>query len=233
VGCSVRALLAHVARERGGSSLLDDDGAAPVNVLLATKHVPKAVGKARACKPVSLSLPHPFVTLDTAEICLITKDPHKEYKEKLAAEGLRAKVLGVSSLKKKYHPYQAKRELLKAHEVFLADARVLPMLPPLLGKTFFTKRRLPVAVDLAKKDLRAELTRAACGALYRHSAGTSNSMQLGTSEQPEAHLVANIVAGVEQAVSRIPGKWDAIQSLQLRTTNSVALPFYNSLPHQR
>ena len=45
------------------------------------------------------------------------------------------------------------------------------------------------------------------------------------------HLVANIVAGVEQVVTRIPGKWGNIQSLQLRTTNSVALPFYNALPH--
>merc|ERR1712146_130127 len=82
--------------------------------------------------------------------------------------------------------------LAKAYEVFLADARVLPMLPPLLGKTFFTKRRSPVAVDLKKKDLRAELTRAVCGALYRHSAGTSNSVQLGTTAQPQAHLVGTL-----------------------------------------
>jgi ribosome biogenesis protein UTP30 len=90
-------------------------------------------------------------------------------------------------------------------------------------------RRLPVAVDLSKKDLRAELTRAACGALFRHSAGTSNSVQLGTTAQPQAHLVANIVDGIEQAVARLPGKWSNVQSLQLRTTNSVALPFYNAL----
>jgi len=195
VGRSVRALLTHVARE-GGKGLLDSD--APVHVLLATKHVPKAVGKAKACKPVPLTLPHPYVDLETAEICLITKDPHTEYKDRLAEAGLRATVLGVSSLKKKYHPHQAKRELCKAHEIFLADARVLPMLPPLLGKTFFTKRRLPIAVDLKKTDIRAELTRACGGATYRVTSGNSNSVQLGTTAQEEAELVANIVAGVEQ-----------------------------------
>ena len=42
---AVRALVTHVARERGGS-LIDDE--APVHVLLATKHMPKAVGKAKA-----------------------------------------------------------------------------------------------------------------------------------------------------------------------------------------
>ena len=141
------------------------------------------------------------------------------------------KVIGVSKLKKKYHPHEAKRELCATYDIFLADARVLPMLPPLLGKTFFEKKKLPTAVDLKKKDLKAELTRAACGALYRHATGTSNSFQVGTSEQKEKHLVANVVSAVEQAVELTPGKWTNIQSLQLRTTNSVALPFYNSLPH--
>ena len=127
--------------------------------------------------------------------------------------------------------HEAKRELCKAHEVFLADARVLPMLPPLLGKTFFAKRRLPVAVDLKKADLKKELERAACGAHYRHAAGTSNSVQLGTTAQSPKQLVGNIVSGVEQLVAKLPGKWGNVQSLQLRTTNSLALPFYNAMPH--
>ena len=42
-----------------------------------------------------------------------------------------------------------KRQLCAAYDVFVADQRVLPMLPPLLGKTFFKKRKLPVAVSTA------------------------------------------------------------------------------------
>jgi ribosome biogenesis protein UTP30 len=106
------------------------------------------------------------------------------------------------------------------------------MLPPLLGKGFFVKRKLPVAVDLTKKDLRGELEKGVCSALYRHGAGTSNSMQVGTCVQTPAQLVENVVAAVEQAVRLIPGKWSNVQSLSLRTTNSVALPFYNSMPHE-
>ena len=227
LGRAVRALLTHIAREGGlGAGLLDDPS--PIHVLLATKHHPKPLGKAKTDKPVPLQLPHPFVDIETADICLITKDPHKEYKDKLAAEGLQAKVLGVHSLKTKYHEYQAKRELLKAHAIFLADARILPMLPTLLGKTFYQKRRTPVAVDLKKKDLRAELSRAACGAHFRHAPnGTCNSVQLGTTAQPPAHLVENILCGIEQVGARIKGGWGEIQSLQLRTTNSIPLPFYN------
>ena len=209
--------------------MLDEN--APIHVLLATKAMPKVVGKAKACKPSALKLPHPYVSLDTAEICLITKDPQREYKDRLAAAGLRAKVIGVSKLKKKYQPHEAKRELRNSFEIFLADARILPMLPPLLGKSFFTKRRLPTAVDVTKKDLRAELERAACGATFRHTDGTSNSLQVGTGEQPVEHLVANVVSAVEQIVAKLPGRWQAILNLQLRTTNSVALPFYAALPH--
>lgn len=197
----------------------------------ALKQMPKAVGKATACKPVPLALPFPYVSLDSAEICLITKDPQRPYKDKLAAAGLKAKVIGVSKLKKKYHPFEAKRELCATHELFLADAAVLPILPPLLGKTFFKKRRLPTPVNLAKSDIRAELHRAACGTVYRHSTGTSNMVQVGVSSQKAEHLVENAVSAVEQALKKITGGWANVLSLSLKTTNSVPLPFYNSMPH--
>jgi ribosome biogenesis protein UTP30 len=227
VARAAQALLTHVQRESSG--LLDDEP--PVHVLIATKQMPKAVGKAAACKPIPLKLPHPYLDLDDAEVCLITKDPQREFKDRLAAEGVRAKVIGVSKLKKKYHEYEAKRQLLNGFQVFLADARVLPMLPPLLGKAFFQKKRLPTAVDLKKKALRPELERAACGALFRHATGTSNSVQVGTAGQSVQQLTENIVAVAEQAVQHIHGKWNNVQALSLRTTNSVALPFYSSLPH--
>merc|ERR1712146_130125 len=97
------------------------------------------------------------------------------------------------------------------------------------GKTFFTKRRLPVAVDLKKKDLRAAHTRSVRRAL----SPLCGHKQFGAAGHNGAAAGAprrNIVAGVEQVVSHLPGKWNNIQSLQLRTTNSVALPFYNALP---
>ena len=227
VAKAVRALLGHIAHESAG--LLD--GAPPIHVLMSTKQMPKAVGKAKKDKPVPLQLPHPFTSLDSAEICLITKDPQREFKDKLAAQGLTAKVIGVSKLKKKYGLYEAKRQLMAAYDTFLADERVLPILPPLLGKHFFAKRRLPTPVNLKKQDLRAELQRAVCATMFRHATGTSNSFQVGTAEQSNQQIAENIVAAVLQVVQRTPGQWKNLQSLNLRTTNSVALPFYNALPH--
>lgn len=233
VARAVQALATHLERESGGRKALLA-GEAPINVLIATKTMPKALGKAAACKPVQLRLPHPYRTLESAEVCLITKDPQREFKDKLAELGHgRVKVIGVTKLKKKYHPFEAKRELCASYDVFLADARVLPMLPPMLGKTFFEKKKLPCAVDLTKKGdgLKGELERAASACLYRHASGTSNAIQVGTAAQKVPELVANVTAAVEQAVAKIPKGWSNVLSLHLRSTNSVALPFYNSLPH--
>ena len=44
------------------------------------------------------------------------------------------KVIGYTKLRKNYHEYQQKRELVKAYDAFFTDDRILPMLPSLLGK---------------------------------------------------------------------------------------------------
>lgn len=164
------------------------------------------------------------------QLCVITKDPQREFKDKLAAESVRAKVIGISKLKKKYVPFEAKRQLRAQYDIFVADQRVLPMLPPLLGKSFFKARKLPVAINLTKKNLRAELEKTVGGSFYRRSKGTSNAFKVGISSQSQQMLVENVVAAVEQVVDLTPKKWSNILNLHLRALNSVALPFYSSLP---
>lgn len=42
-------------------------------------------------------------------------------------------VIGTSKLRTKYESHEAKRNLCKAYDLFLADDRVLPSLPKLIG----------------------------------------------------------------------------------------------------
>ena len=42
-------------------------------------------------KPTILALPHPARTLGECDVCLFTKDPQREYKDKLAEQSVRAK----------------------------------------------------------------------------------------------------------------------------------------------
>jgi len=51
------------------------------------------------------------------------------------------KVIGVTKLKKKYKPYEAKRQLCNSYDIFLSDDRVIPILPKLIGKSFYEKKK--------------------------------------------------------------------------------------------
>lgn len=105
-------------------------------------------------------LPNPLWTSEELRICLITADPPTEngtaYKDLVknvafpdALKPRIAKVMAVSKLKTKYKPYEARRKLLAEYDIFLADDRVIGLLPGLLGKVFYqstTKRPIPVSL---------------------------------------------------------------------------------------
>lgn len=67
----------------------------------------------------------------------------------------------------------------RRYDLFLADDRVLPVLPKLLGKTFFKKKRQPVPVDMTKKNL-AKQIHDACAATYMHQTdGSCRTLRIG------------------------------------------------------
>ena len=76
-------------------------------------------------------------------VCLITKDPQREYKDRIANDGIKfiSRVVDIRHLKGKWKPFEARRLLLKENGLFLADERVIPLLPKLLGKVFFEAKK--------------------------------------------------------------------------------------------
>lgn len=60
---------------------------------------------------------------------------HKAAKQRVKEQKLAkvSKVVGLSKLRTKYESAEAKRALCAAYDLFLADERVLPSLPKLLG----------------------------------------------------------------------------------------------------
>jgi ribosome biogenesis protein UTP30 len=64
-------------------------------------------------------------------------------------------VIAISKLRAKYKSYESKRQLFSEHDIFIADDRVVTMLPPILGKAFYergTKR--PIAVSIGDENER-------------------------------------------------------------------------------
>lgn len=99
---------------------------------------------------------------------LISKDPQSEFAQLIKSKGVdNVTVMGVTNLKNKYKPYEAKRQLWGQYDCFLADDRVAPLLPRLLGKKFYETKKQPANVNLKKTDLAREISRAR-DATYLH-----------------------------------------------------------------
>lgn len=138
--------------------------------------------------------------------------------------------MGISKLRTKHKTYEARRLLCDSYDVFLADDRILPLLPKLLGKEFFKKKRLPVPVNLKKADLTKELTDAIEATYMTMATGPCFSIKIGTTHQSSTEIAQNIMTALPVIVSHIPKKWENVQSVHLKTATSLALPLYNALP---
>lgn len=93
---------------------------------------------------------HPLVDPRTTSVCLITKDPQREYKDLLESNNIKfiSRVVGIEKLKGKFKGFDARRLLLRENGLFLADNRVLPLLPSLLGKQWFKAKKCVAFVTL-------------------------------------------------------------------------------------
>lgn len=89
------------------------------------------------------TLPNPLIDPRTTSICLLVKDPQREYKDLLESSKIKfvSRVVGVTKLRGKFKPFEARRQLLADHGMFLADERIVPLLPKLLGKGWFDAKK--------------------------------------------------------------------------------------------
>merc|ERR1719389_468273 len=122
-----------------------------MNVIFTMSEIPDK----RRMKPMLIQLPHPLYD-DKSEVCFLSKDPQKQYKELLLQKhpvpGI-TKVIGLDKLRKNYKTAEAKRALADAFDLFLCDSRIMEMMPRLLGTIFFkNKLKRPVPVRMKLQD---------------------------------------------------------------------------------
>ena len=140
----------------------------------------------------------------------------------------------MDKLRKEYKPFEAKRQLLAAFDLFLADKRILRMLPPLLGKGFFIKKKLPIPVKLPKiadkkSFLKVIEEASATTPLYLPPNGRCISIKVATLDMPARDIEENIMAVLPCAIKKIPGgSLNNVQSIHIKSTTSTALPLYSA-----
>ncbi|KAI9354836.1 ribosomal protein L1p/L10e family-domain-containing protein [Zopfochytrium polystomum] len=177
-------------------------------------------------KPIRIPLAHPIVPA-SAPVCLITKESSDAFTSKHDMKSIRVnEVIGLGQLKKEYQPFEAKRKLCASFDLFLADDRLLPLLPPLLGKPFFLKKRLPAPVDLTLKDVAAEIEKARSATYLHLTEGHCFNIKVGWTNQTVTQLVENLVKAIAAVADKLPTRWNNILSLRVKTARSLALPLY-------
>ncbi|KAF9063283.1 ribosomal protein L1p/L10e family-domain-containing protein [Rhodocollybia butyracea] len=224
---AVDALYAHVSKtveKKADTQLLPD--AEPVFWLtIALKKQPEGKG----LKVLRIPVEYPIVDPRKESVCLFTKDPQRTYKDLIADNNIHFvhRVIGLEKLKGKHKSFEARRALLKEHGLFLADSRIIPLLPKLLGSKFFDAKKQPIPVELSRKDLKGELERAVSSTYMPSIRGTSLSIKIGRLSQKPEHVVANLKKALPAVAVRVNGGWDNIQSLGIKTSSSVNLPIWS------
>ncbi|KAI0785139.1 ribosomal protein L1p/L10e family-domain-containing protein [Abortiporus biennis] len=223
---AVDALLKHVTKVQEKQQEFELLGGREQHVWLTI--AVKQMQPEKKLKPHRIPIVHPLVDPRTSSICLITKDPQREYKDLLEKKGVKfvSRVVGIEKLKGKFKPFEARRLLLKENDLFLADARVIPLLPGLLGKKFFDAKKQPIPVDLTKKDLKAELEKAISSTYFHQNQGTCASIKVGTLSQTPAQIIANIKSALPAVVKVIKDGWNNVQNLHIKTSSSASLPIW-------
>lgn len=192
----------------------------------------KMTGSA-SLNPVRLEIPHPFrrASEENLSVCILTKDPQKQFKALINPLGIQSvsKIIGISKLRAKYKPFEAKRLLCGSFDLFLADSSILPMLPKVLGGKFFDKKKQPVSVNLKQSDpekLKKELVGAIEATFFFKTGASGTSICVGDCSQSDSELSANIVAVIKQLGKKLSNGLRNIQSISVKTSDSASLPIY-------
>ncbi|XP_062164354.1 uncharacterized protein LOC133871030 [Alnus glutinosa] len=191
--------------------------------------------------PHKILLPHALHPPNLSqELCLIVDDrPHSNLnkasaKSKIESDQIAiSKVLKLSKLKSDYRPFEAKRKLCDSYDMFFTDKRIVPLLPGLLGKHFFKKKKIPVPVDLRHKNWKEQIEKAYSSALLFLKTGTCSVVKVARVSMEEEEIVENVVAVINGIAEIVPRKWVGVRSLHLKLLESLALPLYQAVPDVR
>ena len=268
-----KALLAHIkkaatqtpASTTNKKSLLDEIdpdlalSETPIWLTLTTK---RHIADTNKLKPDKIPLPHPLHTNSHETICLITADPQRAYKDIVASdefpEDLRkriTRVIGYTKVRAKYRQYEAQRQLLGSHDIFLGDDRIINRLPQALGKTFYkttAKRPVPVvlrptsrpkkAAHKQKKggddeevnaaspaEIAAEISKALSAALVSLTPSTNTAIKVGLASMTPQQVADNVHAVAEALVAKhVPKGWSNVKSIYVKGPETTALPIWQA-----
>jgi len=174
--------------------------------------------------PLWITLPHPY--REKTEICVFVKDPIEDYKPMVKDIPGVTKVMAVSKLRANFKQYESRRKLRDTYDMFVCDDAVTLALRSLLGKTFFKSGKIPIPIKFDNK-LHERMLRVPNSTFLTVPLGTSMSFCVGTTKQSAKDVSENVMKSLQHLHKRVA--WKNIQSLSLRSSSSIGLPFFNQI----
>ena len=145
-------------------------------------------------------------------------------------------MIGYDKLKRNFKQFKDKRQLLKDYDAFLADLRVYKMLPEVMGKEFYSRKKYPCPVKLhglSPDELESTLNKAAASTAFMLGNGPNYSVRVGQTFQPAKEVAKNAVQALGQALAYATVhddiSMDAVSQVTIRVGSSPELPVYNFL----
>lgn len=216
------------------AQLFDDNEEHPIYVSITGK---KYFGEERKLKPKLIPVKNSIWGSKTPKTLIFVKDPQRKYKDVLQAEDKKIvdRVVGVTKLKGKFKPYEARRALKNEYDIILGQEEVIPMLPKLLGKAFYgSLASVPLSVRFARKDqisaeaAQKQLDNILGSTWYTLPGSTKLSIRVGTSGQKPEEVAENVKAVVEHFTGGVVDGLEALRTITLKTADSPALPVYET-----
>ncbi|XP_063613808.1 ribosomal L1 domain-containing protein 1-like [Penaeus indicus] len=219
--------------------LLEVDSDQHICLQVSLCKVPKNKDK-RSPLTIKIPLPHPILGDDT-DVLLITRMLDSErgpdyektlnhFKElliqKKAAHHI-TEVITLKQLRMEYKEFEAKRNLANRFQVILGQDCIMELLPKLLGKHFYGRNKLPIAVNLNSKHLKGVIENAVRQSiLHFNMKGNCSQVKVGRLSQNDEQITENVQKAVWKMMHRIPGGWDNIQTLSLKGLKTKSVPLY-------
>jgi len=134
------------------------------------------------------------------------------------------KILEVNAVRTKYHQFEARRKLLGSYDLFLCSRKIKYTLRALLGDVFIRPKRYPIPIRF--KDIPDSIIQAKDSVVCYTPAGTCAMVRIAKLSQPPEEITENIIQAIKPIVETYNKDWTDVQSVQLRTEDSISIPIY-------
>ncbi|XP_045215019.2 ribosomal L1 domain-containing protein CG13096-like [Mercenaria mercenaria] len=229
---AVDAVLTLLKTKDDSVSLVDQPK--KIDLQFTLKQIPKLKHK-----NIQIDLPT-SIHYELREVCVFVKDLDKKNREYEATvqhyedlfrqhkiENI-TKIVPIKALRTDYSLPSSKISLAKAYDLYLADSCVMGLLPGILGKIFYAKKKtIPVKVNLGAKNLKNEIDRAVSNTRCTiQGSGSSCLVTVAHDKMKKKEMVANILAASKHLADQVPGGLENIRNMYIKSSDTTAVPVY-------